>query len=574
MSRGSRASAFGFLLRHIGSQRVPLVLAVLLVMGGSVAGIFQPLIMGEVFGRLERGEDTGPAVVILAVVLVVGIVVGLAGSIALMRVTEHVIGNVRTEVVGRLMQGGVEAVTLRNPADLVSRATSDASMIRMAVSMGVVSALTSLITVVGSIVMMAALNSFLLGVTFAAVLVPLSILVVSLPRVRVWSRHTQDKLSEFAQSLDRSLQGFETVVALDVRETHASRLEERIVKTRSAGTRAAVWRAVNSSVSQVTIQFSYIVTLMAGAMQVSNGDFTLSGLMTFLMYSMQMTAPVFTLVTAATGLQTAAGSIERIQEAERIPADVVQPLPSSTAVAPVQGGGPRLDDVSFRYHGQGEPLLSGVDLTVAPRGLTVIVGPSGHGKSTVARLMAGLLQATEGSVAVSGRDVRQWDRAELRREVGFSDQHGTLFEGTVRDNLLHGLDTVVSDATLRAMMADLGLGHEVGLDDDVGVQGRGLSGGQRSRIALARTLLRNPRVLVLDEPTAALDRASEDLVVARLRELAASRPVVVVAHRRAAVAAADTVVVVRDGAISAQGPLTDLAENQDVRRVMEEGRTT
>ena len=86
--------------------------------------------------------------------------------------------------------------------------------------------------------------------------------------------------------------------------------------------------------------------------------------------------------------------------------------------------------------------------------------------------------------------------------------------------------------------------------------------------------MRNPRVLVLDEPTAALDRASEDLVVARLRELAASRPVVVVAHRRAAVAAADTVVVVRDGAISAQGPLTDLAENQDVRRVMEEGRTT
>ena len=532
MSRSPQASAFRVLLHHIGTQRVPLTLAVLLVMAGSVAG-----------------------------------------SIVLMRVTERVIGNVRNGVVGRLMQGDVESVVARNPADLVSRATSDASMIRMAVSLGAVSALTSVITVVGSIIMMATLNSFLLGVTFAAVLVPLSVLLVSLPRVRVWSRRTQDQLGKFAQGLDRSLQGFETVVALDVREIHRARLEEGIEKARSAGTRAAAWRAVNSSISQVTLHFSYIVTLAAGAAQVSSGDFTLSGLMTFLMYSMPMTAPVFTLVAAATGLQTAAGSIERIQEVEQISPDAVRPLPSGTAATPSQGGGPRLDGVDVRHRGQEEPLLSSIDLTVTPRGLTVIVGPSGHGKSTLLRLMAGLLQATDGRVSVSGRDVRHWDRAELRREVGFGDQHGTLFEGTVRDNLLHGLGTDISDDTLRAMLSDLGLGHEVGLDDDVGVQGRGLSGGQRSRIALARTLLRDPGVLLLDEPTAALDRASEDLVVARLRDLSASRPVVVVAHRRAAVAAADTVVVVRAGAISAKGPLADLAEDQDVRRVMEEGST-
>jgi ABC-type multidrug transport system fused ATPase/permease subunit len=226
------------------------------------------------------------------------------------------------------------------------------------------------------------------------------------------------------------------------------------------------------------------------------------------------------------------------------------------ALPPLEGR-VRFEDVWFAYAGNDRPVLKSISLDVAPRQTIALVGPSGAGKTTFINLLLGFYEPVQGRILVDDIAMGTFDRRTLRRQVGIVTQETFLFNGTIWQNITHGLENVareqVEEAARRAFAHEFITGLQNGYDTEIGDRGLKLSGGQKQRLAIARALLRNPRLLILDEATSALDSQSEKVVQQALEELMAGRTTFVIAHRLSTVRHADRILVFDDGRIVEDG---------------------
>jgi ATP-binding cassette subfamily B protein len=288
----------------------------------------------------------------------------------------------------------------------------------------------------------------------------------------------------------------------------------------------------------------------------SSGRLTLGGLTAFLAYLTQLYSPVRRLSRLANAVFAATASAERI-------AELLDQRPSlpEPAAAPCLAGRARgivtLDEVSFAYPGTGEPALRDVSIEVSEGETVALVGASGAGKSTVAKLLLRFYDPTAGCVRLDGRDLRAFRVADLREQVALLLQETLIFDGTVRENIAYGrpaADDEAIRAAARSADADAFIRRMPdGYDSRVGQRGRMLSGGQRQRIAIARAMIRDAPVLVLDEPTSSLDAASADRIIEPLRRLMAGRTTLVISHNLLTVREADQIVVLDHGRVAECG---------------------
>jgi ATP-binding cassette subfamily B protein len=309
---------------------------------------------------------------------------------------------------------------------------------------------------------------------------------------------------------------------------------------------------------------------------VATGSIAVADLVAFILYLFLLVMPLGRFIHAWTEVQTGLGALARIQEVLALPPEQEERPERGAATAlprtPDPGDGPpllELDDVRFTYP-DGTEVLCGVSLTVPVGGRVALVGPSGAGKSTILALIEGFYPLSGGTLRWAGTDVRELPRAALRARLGYVEQEAPVLAGTVRDNLLLAAPDA-TDTELWAVLADVGLTAVVqrsarGLDVPVGDDGVLLSGGERQRLAIARSLLARPALLLLDEPTASLDARNEGLLRETLAAAGSERALLVVAHRLSTVLDSDQIVVLDGGRVVARGTHAELVDSSPLYR--------
>ncbi|TFV85762.1 ABC transporter ATP-binding protein [Blastococcus sp. CT_GayMR16] len=561
------------LLPLLRPHRRSLGLAAGLSLVGAAAALAQPLLVARVIDAVGDGRSVLAAVLVLVVVLLAASALGAGQQYLLQRTAEGVVLTTRLRLADRLLRLPVAEYDRRRTGDLMSRVGADTTLLRATVTSGVVEVAGSVVIAVGALVAMALVDVWLLLLTVVAVSVGLVSVVLVSRGVRRLSRQAQEAVGAMSAAVERALSAVRTIRASGATGREVAGVGVSARRSYEAGVRVARLEAMVSPIGSIAVQGAFLAVLGVGGYRVASGSIDVAALVAFILYLFLLVMPLGRMIGAWTQLQTGLGALARIQEILALePEDDERPQ-RPPAPGPRPGSAPapllELEDVSFAY-ADGRRVLDGVSLQVPAGSRVALVGPSGAGKSTILALVEGFYALDGGVVRWAGTDVREMPRAALRARLGYVEQEAPVLAGTVRDNLLLTRPDA-TDPELWAVLADVGLTDVVrrsprGLDVLVGDEGVLLSGGERQRLAIARSLLARPALLLLDEPTASLDARNEQLLRDTLAAASADRALLVVAHRLSTVLNSDEIVVLDAGRVVARGTHAELVESSPLYR--------
>ena len=486
--------------------------------------------------------------------------------------------SLRHALLDRLLRLPTSAYGRHRMGDLVSRVGADTDSVRAALTGGIVDAVGGVLVIVGSAAAMIWLDPLLFVVALGVLAGAIVTVVAASGKIQELSRRVRESTGAMSSGVERALSALTTVRAAGATDSEAAALKDDADRAWRASLRSVRLEAILWPMSGLAVQVAFLVVLGLGGARVAAGELSVANLVAFLMFLFMLMMPVGQLFGAITSVAEALGALARIDE-------VMSEDPEDAADSPVPGARPDLsgavpavefDGVVFAHDDAEQrptpnrPVLDGVSFVADAGRTTALVGPSGAGKSTILALIERLHDPRRGIVRVGGADVRDLDRSNLRRHIAYVEQSVPVLAGTIRANLTLGL-TDVPDDRCRSALASVRLldridAHGDGLDATLGDRGIGLSGGERQRLAIARALLSDRPLLLLDEPTASLDSRNERALQAAIDTASRSRTVIIVAHRLATVAGADRIVVVDEGRVRATGTHRELMELSDLYR--------
>ncbi len=357
-------------------------------------------------------------------------------------------------------------------------------------------------------------------------------------------------------TLVESLSALETIKTQGAEGVMQSKWEKSVAFLSHTSNRMRLLGAVATNGAMEVQQLVNVVTIIAGVYLISQGMLSQGGLIACTMLTSRAIAPLGQMVGLLMQYHNAKTALSSLEEVMKKP--VERPQDASFIHRPELKGDIEFRDVEFNYPGQSVAALKGVNTRIRAGEKVVIIGRIGSGKTTLQKLLLGLYQPTSGAITIDGIDVRQLDPADLRRNIGYVAQDLTLFYGTLRDNITIGApyadDAAVMAAAEAGGLMDFVNRHPEGFDMVIGERGDSLSGGQRQGVAIARAFLMDPPILLLDEPTSAMDFNSEQMFKQHLKGAAAEKTVLIVTHRNSLLELATRVIVVDDGRIVADGP--------------------
>ncbi len=570
----SLRETFKTLGAYLRPHRVPVALGCVFLIASGGLGLAQPLAAREVLEALALDQGlTGALIELSALVVAAAVLLGL-GSFLVMRSAEAVVLDGRRTLIRHILSLSMPGMRSQAPGDLLARVTADTTLLRQIAIQSLVQAIMGTVMLIGALVLMAIVDLVLLA-TIVGVVAMLGVVVaLVMPRIRTAARGSQQAIGRMGGEFERALGAFPTVKASGAEAVEMSRVGAAAETAYEQGTVAARWSSVAGTAAGLSIQVAFLVVLGVGGARVQSGAISVSTLVAFLLYVMYLTQPVLQLVNAGTYFQAGRAAVARIGEVTSLPTEpVAVERPASVGDASGELATPDpatlvFEDVTFSYPGRQSPAIDDFSLIVPAGGMTALVGPSGAGKSTLLGLIERFLDPDSGRVLLDGRDLRDWDLIELRRQMAYVEQEAPVMAGTVRENLAYAAPGV-SDDELREAIALTRLEPLIErLGGDLGAEvlhrGVSLSGGERQRIAIARALLRRPRLLLLDEATSQLDAVNEGALREVVQEVAERTTVLVVAHRLSTVRSASRIAVLQDGGLRAWGDHAELVREDDL----------
>ena len=590
MQERERSSFRQLLLDYLRGAKGGLFLAALCMLGVTLTELLKPWPLAILFdhvlddkplprylsfaGGLFQGGNILPLVAVSVAILVIA---GLAAAFAYLqiyltsRIGSELVYTLRRRLFAHLQRLSLSFHNRSRSGEHLTKIVSDTNTLRDTFTEVALNSASQVLTFVGMFAVMFALNWKLALVALATIPFLVGTLVFRYRAAKTSSKKQRKKEEEIANRISESLSTVPLVQAFS-RESH----EEERFETESAeylreSIRNARIEAVATRSVLVISAFGTAAVIFYGALQVLGGSLTIGALLIFTQYLQSMYKPVRSMTKFSTRFSKASVSAGRIGEVLEVEPEI-RDRPDAIEAKDVRGE-VVFEDVTFDY-GDGKGVLENVSFTARPGQQVALVGSSGAGKSTLVSLILRLYDAQRGSVYVDGVDVREYKRKSLRREIGIVLQGSVLFGTTVRENIAYGkLDASIEEIAAAARVAnahDFIEELEDGYDTVIGERGDTLSGGQRQRIAIARAVIRNAPILILDEPMTGLDAKSEARVREALDRLMAGKTCFLITHDLQAAADADLVLLLEEGRIVEQGSHDELvAKSRHYRRLLE-----
>jgi len=497
-----------------------------------------------------------------------GVVLSAAAAWLQTWVTAHVLVDLRLELFRHLQALGPAFFARKRLGDVLSRMGGDLAELQQVATGTLINVIGSVVTLVAVATALTILQPVLLVVGAAFIPIAIGLLILLRPIIRRLSLRIRERNADISHQMLESLTGLRTVLAHGLADREAKRFEGNNLALIRAVLHFRLWNSGSAGAFQILVTANLLAVLVIGVWLMRTTSMTPGDLVAFLLFQQRIYGPLQGLAGTYVNLQRAAASVARVFELRD-----AQPLPAADpAVAldkPFEGR-VEFEDVSFQY-GPGRRVLTQLSMGLAPGETVCLVGPSGVGKTTVLELLFRFVDPDQGRVLLDGIDLRHLDLLSVLPQVALVGQEPALFDGTLRDNL-RWLRPEAPEATLLEVIEQVGLSEFVqslpqGLETPLGDRGIRLSSGQRQRIGLARALLREPVLLVLDEVTSALDWESDRLVVEALRSRRESgRTTLVISHRLHLATDADRVVVLEDGHVAIQGTHAELLDQGGLYR--------
>nr|WP_233455280.1 ABC transporter ATP-binding protein [Paenibacillus elgii] len=551
-TRAAIRRLWGYLKR----QRAALAGVIAFVLLGLALSLAGPYLIGTAIDRYIALHDPNGLLqlcVLLLAVYIGGSVVSWLQTYVMSGIAGRTVWELRRNLFAHMQELPVRFFDKTSHGELMSRTTNDIDNVSNTLNQSLLQLITSVVTLIGSLTMMLLLNGWLTLV--ALVIIPLVTGVARQigKRTKSQFKEQQRHLGSLNGFIEETISGQKVVKIYNREELAAQQFQEINAKLRQAGTRAQIFSGMMGPFMNLLNHTSFILLAVAGGWMAYNGWTTIGVIVSFLNYSKQFSGPVNELANQYNMIQSGVAGAERVFEI--LDTDTEFGNEGSRKPQEAIRGEVEFDRVTFGYGDT--PVLREVSFAARPGQVVALVGPTGSGKTTIINLLTRFYEISEGTIRIDGKDIRDWDKSSLRSRLGMVLQDAHLFSGTIRDNIRYGrLDATEEELRSAAKLANAdGFIRKLpqGYDTPLSAEGGNLSHGQRQLLTIARAILSDPSILILDEATSSVDTRTEMHIQEAMKALMQGRTSFVIAHRLSTIQEADLILVVRGGEIVERG---------------------
>lgn len=549
-----------FLFKRLSWPYGLIITAVIISSLGSLSGLLIPLFTGRLVDKFSTNNINWNIVVLFASIFIINALLSGLGIYLLSKIGEKMIYGIRSLLWEHMIKLKMPFFDKNESGQLMSRLTDDTKVINDFISQKLPQLLPAIITLIGSIIMLFIMDWQMTLLTFITIPIFMGIMIPLGRRMQKISKHTQAEIANFSGLLGRVLTEMRLVKISNTEQKELNNAHYNLNEIYKLGLRQAKIVAIIQPISSVIMLLMIAIILGFGAIRIATGAITAGALIAMIFYVMQLSMPLMNLSTLVTDYKKAVGASQRIYEIMQEPVEPMEQL-NPIANINIENGALEFNNVEFKY--DVKTILDHISFRIPQGDISAFVGPSGSGKSTIFNLIERMYDIDNGDITYGNKSIYDIPITNWRSKIGYVMQSNSMMTGTIRDNILYGINRTVSDEELikyakLANCHDFIMQFDEGYDTLVGERGLKLSGGQRQRIDIARSFVKNPDILLLDEATANLDSESEQKIQEALEVLMKGRTTIVIAHRLSTIKKAGQIIFIDQGRVTGEGTHDEL----------------